>query len=315
MKNRISGLFLSIFILWAGCSSLQHENKGVIGKEYRKSAAIANNINHLQEKGAALNDARLTSIGAWSYGVDYTLQKETNASAIVAVARELNERISALANQPDYKELQSIQKIIDNLVTNQLNSDKLLANKDREIVALHQSIRLVEQSKQQQIDKAFQQASQNAALADQLKTTLQDMDSFFGGGAIVYGFKKMIIKLAWFIGGGLLLYFLLRIAAAFNPIAATVFSIIDTIFSIGIKIIQGIAPKAAHVAGLVETRVFNDWKKTLTFVVDAIETMKAREKAGAAIKMEDLETEMKGSMNESDKARIREVQQSLLWKK
>lgn len=311
---RLNALLL-VLILCGGCSGLLGKNKGKIGKESQKTAAIAEKINELEQKSSNINEQRLTSIGAWSDGVDYSLQKETNKSPAVSIAQDLNERIAALANKPDFEEVKAIHKIIDTLITNQINGEKLLVSKDKEITSLTKAIEKIETDTEKQIKKAFEMSEVNAAHADQYKATLSAMDSFFGGGAIWYGLKKLVTKLAWFIGGGLLLYVLLRIASNFHPIAAAAFSIVNTIFGIIIKMVQGVAPKAAQMAGFIETRVFNEYKGTLTHVIDAVQMMKEKEKLGVDITMDMLMNEISKTVDsKADEDRIDEIKKNLNWK-
>jgi len=312
VKWKILTLLL-VLALSSGCSGLLGKNKGVIGKESLKTTAVAAKIEALEDKGAEINEKRLTSIGTLSVGVDYSLQKDTNQSQAVNIAKELNERVTALANKPDYKDLQVIYHIIDTMMTNQVNGEKLLASKDKEIISLNKSLEQVKKDTTEQIDIAFKQSAQNANMLDQYKQSLSDMDSFWGGGAIWYGLKKLVTKLMWVIGGCVALYFILRFAAAFNPIAATLFSVVSTIFSLFVKLIQSIAPRAVHLAGFIEEKTFEDYKGTLTHVIDAIRSMQEKEKLGVDVKMEDLLKEMAKSMDTPDKARMKSIEESLLW--
>jgi hypothetical protein len=310
---KLSPLLLSLCLL-IGCSGLSGKNKGVNGKETKHTAALVSKVNTINSKSAAIDDERLTSIGAWSSGVDYSLQKETNQSPAVSIARELNLRVTALANKPDFDDLQAVYQIIDTFLTNQVHAEKMLVAKDKEILALNRSIESLQLDKEKQIAQAFKQSAINASQADQYKETLNEMDSFFGGGAIWYGVKKLVTRLMWVIGGGLVLYFVLRGAAMFSPIAASIFSIVNTLFGVVIKMVQGIAPKAAQAAGFIETKIFNDYKKTLTFVIDTIQMAKTKEKLGVNITMDMLEAEMAQAMDQADKDRITEIKKTLNWK-
>lgn len=308
------GVFLLIAFLIGGCSGLTNKNKGTIGKESQKTSSAIQKLEGLNQDSFEVNNQRLTSIGAFSSGVDYSLQKDTNQSQYVLIARELNEKIAALANKPDYKDLQAIYQIVDTLITNQANGEKLLAAKDKEIYQLNNSIHQIENNKNKQINDLINQAEKNAAKADQYKSTLEQMDSFWGGGAIWYGFKKGATKLIWFGSIGLLLYIILRAAANFSPIASTLFSIIDTIFSIFIKLIQSIAPKAVYVAGFIERKIFEDYRGTLKHVIDAVQSCKEKEKLGIVVKMDDVMIEADRSMDEVDRDRVREIKRELNWK-
>lgn len=315
MKKQILCFLLIIPLFLSGClASLNSQNKGTIGKASKATAVLAEKVDVLDTKKAEINDQRLTAIGSFSSGVEYSLQKDTNQSQAIYIARDLNERVTALANKPDFKDLQAIYQIIDTLITNQANGEKLLAAKDKEIYSLSSAIKRVNADKNEVIGKAWKQSEQNAAQADQYKATLNDMDSFFGFGAIWYGVKKLVTRLAWTIGICLVLFIILRFAAAANPIAGAIFSVFEQVVSWFIHGIAALAPKATQVAGFIEQQVFNEYKATLTHIVDAIQMAKENEKKGATISVSALTDEIAKGMDQKHKDCVTEIKRGLNWR-
>ena len=313
MKCSNFSVVLLVALLSTGCASLTSLKNSIFGKASKKQEVAATKITSIDNELAANNQNRLTHIGAWAEGTDFALDKSTNQEPAIAIAKQTNMRVIALADKPNFIELQEIYKLVNVYMTNQTEAQRLLAKKDKVIEELNEDILDAQKEREEEVQGALNLAKINASNADTYKATLSKMDSFFGGGAIWYGFKKLITKLAWIIGGTLVFYIILRVAAAFNPIAATIFSIIDTIFSIFVKTIRSIAPKAVQVAGYVETSVFSAYKGTLTHVIDSIQMLKEKEKLGIDIKMDDLMTEMAKSMDEADKDRVEEIKKELHW--
>lgn len=299
-------------LLSGGCG-LIHQNKGVIGTASRQTTALSAKVDAVDTQKAKINDQRLTSIGALSYGIAYTLQKDTNQSPPISVALEINERIGALANKPDFKELQAVNRIVDTLLTNKIAGEKLMAEKDKEIYSLNNNLKKSEDKKEELENQVLAQASKNASLSDQYKTTLSSMDSFWGFGAIAYGAKKFATNSLWLLGILLVLYLVLRFAASTNPIANKIFGLFEEVVSWGISGIKALAPKATIRAGLVEETKFEDWKGTLVHVIDSVALLKEKEKTGVDIKINDLMTELDKSMDQADKDRVTLVKQQLHW--
>jgi hypothetical protein len=105
------------------------------------------------------------------------------------------------------------------------------------------------------------------------------MDAFFGLGAVFYGTKKFVVSMLWVIGIGSILYLVLRFASMTNPLAASIFSIFDTIMSMFVRIIRVLAPKALEVAGHTTTVVANKYRDTMVKMIDGIQSLKERQKA------------------------------------
>lgn len=334
MNNRFLYGFVAALAIVSivGCSSVLSNNDGVFGKSSKGFAKVEANILHVENAQAQANEEALAHIGAYAKGgVEHALNKipETNVTREVVVAKQMNERVEALAGKPDFKEVEAIKAIVDQLTseiaTVRADGDKSLAAKDKEITKLENKIKDLNIQREEGIANAMAQANANARKTDQLTATLGQMDSWFGLGAVFYGAKKFIVSMAWILGIGSIIFLLLRAFAATNPIVASIFAVFERMFSWVINTVKVIAPRSTAVAGFTETRTFNDYKSTLHKIIDAIETVKDRQAAVVKVNngstppvsaqsvVADILTEASKSMNEGDKQRIADAKKEMLW--
>jgi len=322
MKQFLGGLISGILIfVLVGCGSLLRSNKGVIGDSYKKNSEAKEQFTKIERGMAATDQQRLNHIGALAEGTDYALKKVQEPSKEVEVAKEMNDRVKVLANKPDFNEVKEVIAIVDKLLSEIISEQKrgrdALAVKDAEIQDLNVQMKDLVASKAAELDKYLKLAESNALKADQYKATLNEMDSWFGLGAIFYGFKRLFMSILWFIVIFLVLYLVLRLAASANPVVGSIFSIFEIGFSWVIQLIKGIAPGAAKFANLVPTHVSDGYKETLQKLIDAIEILKEREAAAGGEKertISELLDEVSKSMDTSDKDRIDRIKRELKWK-
>jgi len=324
MKNRFLWGFASAMILIAmmGCASLLNNNQGVFGKAQQANQKVGEQIRYTENQQAQSNEEKLQHIAAWSQGgVQYSLDKITNeVPQEVTVAKQMNERVEALAGQPNFTEVQGIKSIVDELTSQtekvRQAGEKALAEKDKQIAKIQEDDKKLDAQRENQIASALQQANDNAKVADQYKATLQDMDKWGGLGAVWYGLHKFVVRMAWVLGIGSVLFIILRILATANPIAGAIFGIFDQIGSWFIHIIAVIFPKALSLAGNVATSTYNEAKSALTSIVDSVETVKLQSTAsGKPATIEDLLNTAELSMTPSDKALIEDIKLKLGWVK
>lgn len=312
IRNVITIVLLAFTL--AGCGILG-KNKGIFGKASTAENKAKSRIEMVDNAAAKVNVQRLDKIGAFASGIDYLFQKDTNQSREAAAAKALNERVIGLANKPDFKEALEIVSMADQMVANQVNGQKALAEKDKEIEDLGLSVKDLQTRKEQAITSYIKLADKNAALTDQYKETLGQMDSFFGLGAIWYGIKHLVVRLAWILGIGSILFLVLRIASMSNPIAASIFGIFNQVGSWFVHGIAVLFPKALQLAGNTATTVFNAYKGTLTKIVDAVQIVKDRATvSGKPATIEDYLNEAEKSMNSDEKAIVEEIKKALNWK-
>src|ERR1039458_3563775 len=257
MKKVLNVLVISVsLILLTGCRGLLSKNEGVLGKSSKNIAAATENVRSIDTKLAETDQDRLTHTGAWSKGVEYSLDKSTNTEdKAISTAKVINTRVEELANKPDLNELKQVYKIIDSFLTNAVEGKKL---KKKDAIKEYADI-----------------AESNAAKADQYQATLKQLDSGWGLSAVWYGLKKFATHIAWIFGIGTVLFIILRVLATTNPIASALFGIFDQIGSWFIHTIAALAPKALAVSKLVEQKVVDDYKVVVTKLVDTVEQLKA----------------------------------------
>lgn len=308
---------LAILVI-VGCAGLTGQNKGVFGKTSQKQADQNERVANIERSESKNSDARLTHIGAWSEGTKYVLDKVQEPTPEVNVAKDVNERIKALANKPDFNEVKEVQAIIDGLLSQMKNQQeeakKSLASKDEDIAKLNLEVQALNQAKESEVRKALKLAEASAKQADQYRQTLDDMDSFFGFGAIWYGLKKLVTRMAWILGIGAVLFFVLRIAAASNPIAGAIFSVFEQIVAWFINALKMIAPKATQFSGFVESKVFDGYKTTLMRLIDTIQLLKEKETDTKKFTLDDLAMELAKSFDSVDKNRIDDIKKELHWR-
>ena len=315
MKTRLLSILLGIGILFASGCGILHKNQGVIGKAQLADNKAKAQIELVDNTAAKVNVQRLDKIGAFSAGVDYSLKKETNQSPAVITAAQMNQRVQALANKPDFGEVQAVVSICDELMTNRIAGERALAKKDKEVLALNNQVKDLAVQRDAAVKGYIKVADANAALTDQYKASLKQLDSWGGLGAIWYGVKKLVIRLAWVFGVGGVLFIVLRIASMSNPIAASIFGIFDLIGSWVVNAIKLIVPKALTLAGNVSVAVFDTYKNTLTKVVDAIQTAKTdAAKTGKPIDIASVLNELATTMDSDEKAIVTELLKDLNWK-
>jgi len=241
-----------VILCVVGCSSILNRSEGVLGKEGKKEDLAKARIDLVDRNVARVNEQRLNQIGELSYGTDYALGKSTNKEHSTTIAKELNDRVQALADKPSFEAIQEIKCIVDELITNNAAGIKQLENKDREIAHLQSTVEKLKVDKQSAVDNYINIADKAAAEADSYKQTLKQMDSFFGLGAVFYGVKRLIVSAIWFISVGGVVFLILRFAAASNPLAGTVFAVFEHAASYVIHVIVGIFPKVMEFAGYIK---------------------------------------------------------------
>ncbi len=322
--NKFTKGFLAAISIIAivGCSSLLKQNDGVFGKSQAAVQKVDAQVQVIDNKESQLKDDKLTHIGAFAKGgVQYSLDKITNnPPKEVTTAKQMNERVEALANQPDFNEVQSIEGIVDDLTSgNQSIIDegkKNLAEKDKQIGDLQTQYAQLQAQHAKEISLAMTQANEIAKKADQYKSTLGQMDSWFGLGAVWYGAHRFLTITMWVLIIGFVLFIILRLLAGSNPIAAAIFGIFEQAVSCVVHAISFIFPKALSLAGHVSVELYDGAKSALKSIVDSVETVKLQGNAsGTPPTVEDLLNTAELSMTPEDKALIEKIKLELGWVK
>lgn len=312
--------FVSAFLLllMVGCvSGLLSKNEGIFGKSSKTEAQIAAKIDNVDDKLAQLDQQRLTHIGAWSKGVERSLDAVTNQEPAVLTAQKINEQVEELANKPDGAELKQVYNIVDNLLTNLITGQKLLDKKDKEIISLQQQIENAAGDREAAVKEYRDVAVDTAKQRDQYATTIKQLDSGWGLNAVLYGGKKFITHIAWTLGIGAILFIILRIAAASNPIAGSIFSVFEVGASWGINSLKSIFPKSINFSSLVPKSISDGYKGTLKNIMDDVLLLENQQKSSpttSKITLDELIVNLEKNLSTDDKARVNEIKTELNWK-
>lgn len=315
--KRFLTLSLSLILvgsLLTGCGLL-HKNIGIFGKSSKTQEAAKIEYQSVNTDLAKKADERLTHIGAWAKGVEYSLQHTTNKNDLsIITAQTINQRVEELANKPDMEELKQVYKIVESLLTNHVEGQKLLDKKDKEIIKLQNSITELNQDREDAINKYAAIAESNAAKADQYATTLKKLDSGWGLSAVWYGLKKFITHIAIALSIFGVLFIALRILAASNPIAGSIFSIFEVGASWVINSIKSVFPKSVDFSKLVPEHIADGYKSTLKNVMDEILLLEKQEDTtGKNITLDEVLVNIEKSLNDQDKINVAEIKRELNW--
>ncbi len=312
MKTYIITICLTISILLSGCSIFM-PNKGKVSKTEEIGRA---KIVSVETQQAINNVDKLETIAGLSYGTDYALSKIKEPPKEITVARDMNQRVMSLSGNPTIEKIKEMQKTIDKLTstlaTERNEGKERLNAKDIEISNLQNKAKELASQKEDEIHKYMTIAQEAAASADAYKAQLADYEGWFGLKAVGKGLWRFAKSSMWFLLGGGILFFILRIAAFSNPIAASIFSIFTTIGSWIVHTISVIIPKAVESAGHTTNTVFNVYKSTLKKIVDAVQIVKDRaNKNGTAPNLNDVLNELK--MNDDEQDVVDKIKKELNW--
>lgn len=255
---------------------------------------------------------KLEAISTLAAGTDYSLSQITNPPVQVKTAMDFNTRILTITGNPNLDDLQKIKEITD-LLNSEIQKErekgvKTLKDKDSEINDLRIRQKEIQNKYEDQIKGLETQATEVAKKADKLQVTVDEVNSYLGLGGVVYGLKRFVTLGVTGILIFLILFMVLRFAAATNPIAGAIFSIFEHFAAGAISLIKGIAPKSVDFSNLTSSFEFDRYKTTLDNVVDTIEHLKNIEKkAGVTYTLKDLGNELDKNLNDRDKILIGEL--------
>jgi len=309
MKKILLPIILSAVLILSGCSTV----KGIFGKNAAKEQKQATKIEQVDAAIAANSTSKLKEIGKLSWGVGYALSDvPADAAPYVFTTRDLNTRILSLSPTPMVDEINAMRTLVDEMNKQSKLATQLLQEKDDVITAIQTDTIYLEQQKNKEIAKYISIAQAAALKADSIKAELDKMDSWLGLGAIWYGIKKLVISSMWILGSIGVIFIILRIFAASNPIAGAIFSVFNIIGGYFIKGLKILLPKAIEFSGNIATSVYNESKVLLTKIVDSIEWIKQLEKStGKNVTLKELFVELEKKMDKSEKDIIDKIKKDL----
>lgn len=277
-----------------------------------KIDATKNKIVNTEKELAKNTDSKMAEIAVLASGTDYSLKKVTNPPIEVKTAIDINGRVINIAGNPNLDELNKIKQIID-LLNSEVEKEhkrgeKLLAEKDSQIVELQQQRVQIQNQYEDQINTLKVQATEVAKKADKLQGVVNEVNSWMGLGGVVYGMKRFVSTAVIGILIFGILFIALRFFAAVNPIAGAVFSVFEHFASYAVSLIKGIFPNSLSFSNHIELPTFNRYKNTLDSVVDTLyELQKLQKKGGASCTLDDVLTELDKNLNDPEKKLIDEL--------
>lgn len=249
-------ILIALISLLSGCALFKSSSK-ISGNTVKKEEKAKQVIQNVDDKINDTNTDKLDKIGVLSHGTDYALNKaitETNPIAIVA-AKELNQRVIVLGNQPSIEDIKNINALVETFMTNKVQADKLLSQKDSQIEALNNSVKELKLSKNKAINDFIKLADKNALQEDTIQSELKAYTGLWGVNAIFKGTWSLISHLFWVLTIGGALFIVLRLLSFSNPLAASIFGIFSKIGSLLINTIEYIFPKSIAELELVTAEI------------------------------------------------------------
>lgn len=269
MKNSLKILVLILAVTVAGCMF------GRAPDASQKKATIKVEQVQVQEKKLDKNMVtNLQQIAVLATGTDHALEKVKDPSREVDVAKELNDRVVSLAGQPSLKDRIDIIKIVDELIS-QVDSERkkgreALHIKDLELEGLQADRVAIQKELDVKNEELKKLTVAIAKENDKNAEVVGEMNSWFGLGAVFYGVKRFFISSIIVICIGGVIFFVLRLLASTNPIAAGIFAIFNTIGGVFMKAIKWITPGAHKVAGVVNESMHQTYKDVFLKVLDVL---------------------------------------------
>ena len=305
-------------VMLAGCGTIVPDNKNDNQKAIQ---GRENAVEFAKEKIANNSDKKMSEIATMAQGVDYSLSKvpATNVTHEVTTAKEINQRVISIAGSPKVDELAKIKSMVD-LLNSEIAKErergtKLLQQKDAEILSVQKKSDDLDVNLNKKIGELATTAKKQAEAADDNKVIIDNVNKYFGLGAVFYGIKRFITSCIVGILIFGVIFLVLRLLAATNPIAAEVFSVFNIVGAIVVNIIKGVAPKSLNFSGFSPSVELEKYKTTLLKLIDNIEEIRTMAKDDKSITIDDLLQHFDKELDQSDKDLIKELKTMLRWKK
>jgi hypothetical protein len=305
-------------VMLAGCGTIIPDNKNDNQKAMQgKADAVVVAKNKIADN----SDKKMSEIATMAQGVDYSLSKvpATNVTHEVTTAKEINQRVISIAGSPKVDELAKIKSMVD-LLNSEIAKErergtKLLQQKDVEILSVQKKSDDLDVNLNKKIGELATTAKKQAEAADDNKVIIDNVNKYFGLGAVFYGIKRFVTSCVVGILIFGVIFLVLRLLAATNPIAAEVFSVFNIIGAVVVNIIKGVAPKSLNFSGFSPSVELEKYKTTLSKLIDNIEEIQTMARDGKSITIDDLLQHFDKELDQSDKDLIKELKTMLRWTK
>lgn len=300
MKNiKLILVFTCLFLI--GCETASNSKKIQSRKD---------NISQINEQFTENANNKLEEISTYAAGTKYSLEKIEDPSIEVTTAIEINDRVTAIAGNPNIKEVDKIKSIVD-LLTSEIDKDREkglieLRNRDNKILALQVEMTNIQNEYNNQIDLLKKEAAIVAAKADKYEATIDEVNSYMGLGGVAYGLKKFVSQGLSILVIISIVFIILKIAAKSNPIAASAFYIFETIGGYIIAAIKGLLPNSTTSINLVESK-YKDVLNKIVSIVQSYKVSKTKDNSTLSDLLNTFSTEL----NEEHKNTINEVKREI----
>jgi DNA integrity scanning protein DisA with diadenylate cyclase activity len=320
MKNYIGLLVLSVMLL-SGCTTLMDTFKSSETKSQDKLDKKTSELQADKDNLSKNNTVKLKQIGTVSKGIQHALNKDTNNTPPVNVARELNDRVISLAGNPDVKDVVRVKQIVDDLISEvelERKKGKLeLTRLDKELQYSQSQRDIIQRSFDKKSDEYRKLSEKIAEVSDQQEAAVEQMDKWLGLGAVFYGMKKFLISSIWILSIGTVLFMSLRILSQTNPIAASVFGIFELVGSGLLHAIKAILPNSFGHAKFTDTATTEKYRTALDKLIDTLQSLKEQNKVLPAESKIDLDitfSELDKKMDNAEKKVVSDRLIALGWK-
>lgn len=314
----INYVILAATILFVGCSTF-----GISGPKTTSRDKLMDKQEQIQDgrdKSAKNDDKRLSQIGVLAKGSDFAMDKITTPDIRVDIARQLNDRVISLANNPNVGEVIRIKKIVEDLIS---SVDAERAKGQLELSKLDDELKTLQKDKVK-IELALDKKSKEfedlsfgiAKKTDDSAAVIDGMNKWFGLGAVYYGCKKFLASSILILVIFTVLFLILKVAASTNPIAAGIFHVFNLAGSGILYVIKLVVPKSFSVANFVPSNTYDFYKGALNKIVDTFEKLKRENLLLPPEKqhtLADISLELAKVMDESDKKAVTECLKELKW--
>lgn len=316
--NRLSWLVL-VLHLTCGCAGIKPTKQ--VSDNQKKMAEAEKKVDNTLEDLDKNRKGRQIQTSVLAAGAQYSLSKVTNAPIEVDTAQKLTERIVSIQGQPHLDELQKIKQTVD-FLNSALKEERtkglqLLSERDALIILLQKEKADLKDKYDEQMWEMTEKGKEVAKKADENLAVINGMNSMFGLGAVFYGFKRFLVSCTTILIVFGVVFLVLRLLAATNPIAAGAFSVFNFVGTAVIALMKGLTPKAFEMTGFVDKSHKDSFKEPLIKIVDVIQELKQKQddKPEATFTLKDILEKFDKEMDLVDKGVIDDILVEQKWKR
>lgn len=304
--------------LISGCSIIKPAKQVTSNQDKLDSAEekVENIIDKIDEN----SKRKEIQTAALAVGIQHSLNKVTNPPAEVQTAIDLNDRIISIVGSPHIDEANKIKQTV-NLLNSIIEEERKkgleeLAKRDQAIASLQKEKSNLKKQYENEMWALNDEAKQIAKTADANKATLDSMSGFFGLNAVLWGLKKFFFSCLTAIIIFGIVFLILRLLSATNPIAAAMFSIFNLIGSTVVSLIKGLTPKAFELSDLVSKSDAIKYKEPLVKIINTVQALKEKVKdnPNRIITLEKILLELDRTLDKPEKDLIDEILIEEKWR-